>query len=294
MSTQVEAPSRTAPAVRATVGRPRRSGTGLARAAGMLLVLIAYAAPVLLVVSNSLKPGADIIGDPLGLPTRPSMKNYTDAASTMHYLGSLWNTLAITLASVFVICFFSAMASYFLTRVRWRPNQVVFYLMVLSMIAPFQVLMIPMIKILGSVGFLQQSWSIVYLYFATGVPLAVFMYAGFIRSIPRELDEAAMLDGCNRVQTFFWVILPLLRPITLTVVILDVLWIWNDFLMPYLVLRRPEQRTLTLSTLAFVQSHTTDYGPMMAALILTVIPVFLAYLFMQRHIIEGLTRGAIK
>jgi raffinose/stachyose/melibiose transport system permease protein len=272
----------------------RRRSSGLFRAGGMFLVLVAYAAPVLLVVSNSFKSDQEILDDPLGLPSSLTLNNYTEAVGTMSYLGSFWNTLVLTVCSVAVICFFGSMTAYFLTRVRWRFNQIVFYLMVAAMLLPFQVLMIPMIKMLGSTGMLQQSWSIVYIYFATGVPLAVFMYAGFIRSIPRELDEAAMLDGCNRFQTFFQVVLPLLRPVTLTIAILDVLWIWNDFLMPFLVLRRPEQRTLTLSTLAFVQSHTTDYGPMMAALVLTVLPVLVAYLFMQRHIVEGLTKGAVK
>lgn len=293
MTIRADTRARTAP-VSKPARRPRRAWHGFGRAAGMSLVLLGYALPVLLVVSNSLKPKADIIGDPLGLPTSLTLRNYVDAADTMYYLGSLWNTVVITVSSVVVICLFGAMTGYFLTRVRSRMNRVVFYLMIISMILPFQVLMIPMIKMLGMAGLLQQSWSIVYIYLATGVPLAVFLYAGFIRSIPRELDEAAMLDGCNRIQTFFRVVLPLLKPITLTVAILDVLWIWNDFLMPFLVLRKPEQRTLTLATLAFAQSHTTDYGPMMAALVLTVLPVFLVYLFMQRHIIEGMTKGAIK
>lgn len=276
-------------------GRPRRRrSSGLGRSGGMFLVLVAYAAPVLLVVSNSLKSDQEILDDPLGLPASPTLHNYTEAARTMYYLGAFWNTLVLTVTSVVVLCFFGSMTAYFLTRVRWRFNQVVFYLMIAAMLLPFQVLMIPMIKLLGSTGMLKQSWSIVYIYFATGVPLAVFMYAGFIRSIPREMDEAAMLDGCNRLQTFFRVVLPLLRPVTLTIAILDALWIWNDFLMPFLVLRRPEQRTLTLATLAFVQSHTTDYGPMMAALVLTVLPILVAYLFMQRHIVEGLTKGAVK
>ncbi|KUN53981.1 sugar ABC transporter permease [Streptomyces canus] len=260
----------------------------------MLVVLLAYIVPVLLVVSNSLKPESDILSDPLGPPPSVTLHNYVDAYQRMNFLGSFVNTLVITVSSVVVICLFGSMTAYFLTRVRWAPNQFVFYLMIVSMMVPFQVLMIPMIKILGDLGLLNQNWIIVYVYFASGVPMAVFLYAGFIRSIPRELDEAATLDGCNRVRTFFYVIFPLLRPITITIVVLDVLMFWSDFLMPFLVLRRPEQRTLTLSTMAFVQSHTTEYGPMMAALIMSVIPVFLAYLFLQRHVIDGMVKGAVK
>ncbi|MBI4941778.1 MAG: carbohydrate ABC transporter permease [Actinobacteria bacterium] len=261
---------------------------------GMFVVLLAYIAPVLLVIGNSFKPSADIIGNPLAPPTRPTLQNYVDAYDRMNFLGSLINTAVITISSVVVICFFGSMTAYFLTRVRWAPNTATFYLMVLSMMVPFQVLMIPMIKILGDLGLLRYSWIIVYVYFASGVPLAVFLYAGFIRSIPHELDEAATLDGCSRLQTFFYVIFPLLRPVTLTIAILDVLMFWNDFLLPFLVLRRPEQRTLTLSTLAFVQSHTTEYGPTMAALLLGMLPVFVIYVFIQRHVIQGMVAGALK
>lgn len=276
------------------VRETRRSRSAYVRALGMFVVLVAYATPVLLVLSNSLKSKAEIVGDPLGLPAHPTLHNYIQAFQRMDYLRSFGNTLAITAGAVVLICFFGAMTAYFIVRVSWAPNRILFYLMVASMLIPFQVLMIPMIKMLGSLGLLSQSWSVVYIYFASGVPLAVFMYAGFIRSIPRELDEAATLDGCSRLQTFFYIIFPLLKPITLTMVILNVLFFWNDFLMPFLVLRRPEQRTLTLATLAFVQSHSADYGLMMAALVMTVLPIFLIYLFMQRHIIEGMVRGAVK
>lgn len=286
---------KTVPRQGAQQGRAaRQTRSGYVRFLGMFVVLVAYATPVLLVLSNSLKSKAEIVGDPLGLPTHPTLQNYVQAFERMNYLRSLGNTLAITASAVVVICFFGAMTAYFIVRVSWAPNRILFYLMVASMLIPFQVLMIPMIKMLGSLGLLSQSWSVVYIYFASGVPLAVFMYAGFIRSIPRELDEAATLDGCSRLQTFFYIIFPLLKPITLTMVILNVLFFWNDFLMPFLVIRRPEQRTLTLATLAFVQSHSADYGLMMAALVMTVLPIFVMYLFMQRHIIEGMVRGAVK
>jgi raffinose/stachyose/melibiose transport system permease protein len=260
----------------------------------MVVALLVYAFPVILVLLNSLKSKSEILDDPLGLPTSPTFDNYTEAFERMDYLTAFRNTLVITISSVVVICLFGAMAAYFISRVPWRGNRVIFYAMVLSMLVPFQVLMIPMIKLLGTFGLLSHSWSVIYIYFATGVPLAVFMYSGFIRSIPKELDEAAMLDGAGRIRTFFSVILPLLRPMTLTLVILNVLFFWNDFLMPFLILQRPEQRTLTLATLTFVQSHTAEYGLMMAALVMTVLPIFIAYVFMQRHIIEGMVRGAVK
>ncbi len=275
-------------------GSSRREVAAWVRALLMVVALLVYVFPVILVLVNSLKPKAEIVDDPLGLPAAPTFDNYAEAFERMDYLQALRNTLLITISAVVLICLFGAMAAYFISRVPWRGNRVIFYSMVLSMLVPFQVLMIPMVKLLGSAGLLSHSWSVVYIYFSMGVPLAVFMYSGFIRSIPRELDEAAMLDGCGRIRTFFSVILPLLRPMTLTIAILNTLFFWNDFLMPFLILQRPEQRTLTLATLTFVQSHTADYGLMMAALVMTVLPVFIAYVFLQRHIIEGMVRGAIK
>lgn len=284
-----------APAPVATSGRTTRAGRSAWLRAGLMLgVLLAYAAPVLLVLLNSLKSRSEVITNPLGLPQDPTLDNYTQAFERMNYVTALRNTLVITVSAVAVICLFGAMAAYFISRVPWRINRVIFYSMVLSMLVPFQVLMIPMVKLLGSLGLLSHSWSVVYIYFSMGVPLSVFMYCGYIRSIPKELDEAAMLDGAGRIRTFFSVIWPLLRPMTLTLVILNILFFWNDFLMPFLILQRPEQRTLTLATLTFVQSHTAEYGLMMAALVMTVLPIFITYLFMQRHIIEGMVRGAVK
>jgi raffinose/stachyose/melibiose transport system permease protein len=281
-------------APRQSIRRPSRAWQPYVKSLVMGLVLLVFIMPIILVVLGSFKTTPQLIGDPLGIPSAPTLDSYADAFKRMDYLNSLWNTAWITSCSVMAICFFGSMAAYFIARVAWRPNKIIFYLLVVSMIVPFQVLMIPMIKILGTLGLLKSSWILVYVYLAGGVPLAVIMYSAYIRSIPVELDEAAMLDGADRRQTFFRVILPLLRPMTLTLVLLNTLFIWNDFLLPFLVLRRQDQRTLTLTTLAFFQNHTTDYASMMAALILTMAPVFVLYVFFQRHIIAGLVRGAIK
>ena len=276
--------------------RGRAAGSWLlnAKTAGVAAALVVFLLPILLVVFGSLKTTPDLIRDPLGLPTNPTGASFVGAFDKMNYLLSLWNTTWITTVSIFAISLFGSMAAYFLTRVAWAPNKFVFYMLVLAMIVPFQVLMIPMITILGSLGLLKTSLILPYIYLAAGTPLSVILYSGYIRSIPTELDEAAVLDGCNRRQIYFRVIFPLLRPMTLTVLVINVLFIWNDFLLPFLVLRRPEQRTLSLATLAFFQDHTTDLAPMMAALILAVLPVFVLYLFFQRHIVEGLVRGAVK
>lgn len=166
--------------------------------------------------------------------------------------------------------------------------------MVSAMIIPFQAIMIPLVKIYGSLNLLDNKWSLIYMYIGFGSPLAVFIYHGFIKSIPLELEEAALMDGCGRIQTFFKIVLPVLLPTSVTITVLNVLWIWNDFLLPSLVLTSSEQRTLPLSTFYFYGTYTVDYGPLMAGLVLTLLPVLLVYMFAQKYIIQGVMQGSIK
>jgi raffinose/stachyose/melibiose transport system permease protein len=167
-------------------------------------------------------------------------------------------------------------------------------LMVASMIIPFQAIMIPLVKIYGSLDLLNSKWSLIYMYIGFGSSLAVFIYHGFVKSIPKELEEAALIDGCTRFQTFFRIVFPVLMPTTATISILNVLWIWNDFLLPSLILVDPEQRTLPLSTYNFYGTYTVDYGPLMASLVLTIFPIIIIYLFAQKYIIQGVMQGSIK
>ena len=169
-----------------------------------------------------------------------------------------------------------------------------FLFMIAAMIIPFQGIMIPLVKIYGSLHMLNSKWALIYMYLGFGTSLAVFMYHGFIKSIPLELEEAAMIDGATRFQTFVKIVFPLLKSQTMTIAILDILWIWNDFLLPNLVLGTAETRTLPLSTYYFYGTHTTDYSLAMAGLILSAIPVIIVYMFMQKHIIEGVMQGSIK
>jgi len=154
--------------------------------------------------------------------------------------------------------------------------------------------MIPLVKVYGSLGLLNSRWLLIYLYFGFGTPLAVFMYHGFIKSIPVELEEAATIDGCTRFETYFKIVFPLLKPVTGTIVVLDILWIWNDYLLPYLILKSPKQRTLPLATFAFYGTHTADYGLLLAALVMTVTAFLILYVFLQKYIIAGIVQGAIK
>jgi raffinose/stachyose/melibiose transport system permease protein len=253
-----------------------------------------YVVPFVFVLFNSFKTRAEVITNPLKLAKSFNLKNYISAFEKMSYMHAFTNSLIVTLVSVIFIVVFASMTAYILVRKDWKFTKYMFFIFVASMIIPFQGIMIPLVKIYGSIGMLNSKWALIYMYIGFGSALAVFMYHGFIKSIPAELEEAAMIDGCTQFQTFWQIVFPLLKPTTMTIAILDVLWIWNDFLLPSLVLIKAEERTLPLSTYYFYGTYTVDYGLSMAGLMLTVIPVILVYLFMQKHIINGVLQGSIK
>jgi raffinose/stachyose/melibiose transport system permease protein len=265
-----------------------------AKFAGLSLLLAAIVFPFLLLVINSFKPNQEITSAPLDMPSSFNLDNYRNAFDKMDFISAFSNSLIITIVSVALVGLLAAMTAHYLVRNPGKFNQYTFFLMVASMIIPFQAIMIPLVKIYGSIGMLDSKWALIYMYAGFGTPLAVFIYHGFVKGIPAELEEAAMIDGCTRMQTFFRIVLPVLLPSTVTIGILNVLWIWNDFLLPSLVLVKPEERTLPLSTFYFFGTYAVDYGPLMASLVLTVLPILLVYLFAQKYIIQGVMQGSIK
>jgi raffinose/stachyose/melibiose transport system permease protein len=262
----------------------------------MLLVIAAvfFIAPFLLVVYNSVKPTREVLENPLALPVIFNFANFALAFEKMRFLNAFLNSVIITTFSVLITTLFSSMHAYSLVRNKWRINRIVFLTMVTSMLIPFQAIMIPLVTIYGAIGFFNSKTSLIYMYLGFGASMAVFIYHGFIKSIPLELEEAAMIDGCSKYYTFFKVVRPLLKPATMTIAILNILWIWNDFLLPSLVLIEAEQRTLPLSTFYFFGTYTVDYGLLMAGLMMTILPVIVIYVFMQKYIIQGVMQGAIK
>ncbi|AZO93619.1 carbohydrate ABC transporter permease [Halocella sp. SP3-1] len=258
------------------------------------LLLLFYMTPFAILLLNAFKNKRQIISDPLALPDSFKLNNFIEAFDKMNYIHAFFNTLIITVFSVFIIVIFSSMTAYLFVRCKWRFNKIMFFVMVASMLIPFQAVMIPLVTIYGSLNLLNSKWSLIFMYLGFGTSLAVFIYHGFIKSIPLELEEAAMIDGCTRLQTFFKIVFPLLKPTTMTIIILDMLWIWNDFLLPSLVLISSDQRTLQLSTYYFNGTYTSDYHLLMAGLLLTIIPVIIVYIFVQRHIIKGVMQGSIK
>lgn len=268
--------------------------TKMVRYIVLVIFFCLYILPFILVLLNSLKERTEIISNPLSIPKSINFANYLSAMEKMNFANSFMNSLIITVFSVALITIFSAMTAYIFVRMQNKLNKFLFFLMVASMIIPFQAIMIPLVQIYGSIGFLNSKWALIYMYIGFGASLAVFIYHGLIKSIPLELEEAAMIDGASRLQIFFQVVFPLLKPTTMTIVILNVLWIWNDFLLPSLVLIKPEERTLPLSTFYFFGTYSVDYGLLMAGLVVTIIPVIIVYLFTQRYIIQGVMNGSIK
>ncbi|WP_062353098.1 carbohydrate ABC transporter permease [Bacillus kwashiorkori] len=259
-----------------------------------LVLSVIYLFPFALVIINSFKERIAIVKDPLGLPEKWSFENYIDAFETMKFGTAFMNSLIITVLSVTLIIVFGAMLAYFLVRWKWKMNKFILMLLVASMIIPFQAVMIPFVQVYGNLNMLNSKWTLAFFYLGFGISLATFMYHGFIKSIPVELEEAAKIDGASRFQVFTRIVFPMLAPITTTIAILDVLWIWNDFLLPSLVLISEEQRTIPLSTFYFFGKYTSNYGSAMAALVLAIIPVLIFYLAAQKQIIRGVMEGSIK
>ncbi|MFD0693636.1 carbohydrate ABC transporter permease [Paenibacillus sp. GCM10027628] len=260
----------------------------------LYVLLVVFLIPFLLVVMNSFKKTQQFIENPLSIPSNVHFENYTTALTNMKFMQGLTNSMFITVAAVFIIVMFSSMTGYLFVRYKWKLNTVLFFMMLGSMALPFQVIMIPLVMLYGKLGLLNMKGTLLFLYLGFGVPFGVFTFHGFIKGIPYELEESAFIEGSSRLRTFFQIVLPLLKPVIVTLIVLDVLWIWNDYLLPSLVLLSPEQRTLPLSTFTFFSSYSVDYAPLMAGLIMTVFPVFVLYLFVQNQIIKGITEGALK
>jgi raffinose/stachyose/melibiose transport system permease protein len=260
----------------------------------LCVVWVAFLFPLILAFVNSFKSLPQIITSPLSVPKTLTSSNYTKAFQAMKYPLAFANTALISVVSVLILCLFSAMAAHLFVRNPWKVNKAVFAVMIASMIIPFQSIMIPMMRIYGSLGLLNSRGLLIFQYVAFGTPMAVFMYHGFIKGVPKELEEAAIIDGCGRYQTFFKIVLPLLKSTTSSIIILDMLWFWNDYLLPYLVLKKPAQRTLSLATFYFYGTHSADYGLLLAALVMAAIPLLILYLFLQRYVIRGIVLGAFK
>lgn len=259
---------------------------------------VAILYPLLFILNNSFKGKFFISADPFGLPTEETfvgLTNYVNGLVKTGLLNAIGWSFFITIISVALIIFFTSMTAYYITRVKSTYSSVLYYMFVFSMIVPFQMVMFTMTS-LADKFHLRNPLGMCLLYLGFGAGLSVFMFAGFVKSIPIEIEEAAMIDGCNPLQTFFGVVFPILKPTAITVAILNAMWIWNDFLLPYLVIGvSTKYKTIPVVVQMLVGSNgNKDMGALMAMLVLSIIPIIIFYLTCQKYIIEGVVAGAVK
>ncbi len=264
----------------------------------MLVAALAFLIPIYFVVLNSFKGKLYISDDPFALPTAMTfsgLTNYINGIQKTGFFSAFGWSCFITILSVLAILLFTSMTAYYITRVKSKLTSALYYMFVFSMIVPFQMVMFTMTK-LANMCKLNSPSGMVLLYLGFGAGLSVFMFCGFVKSIPLEIEEAAMIDGCNPLQTFFGVVMPILKPTAITVSILNAMWIWNDYLLPYLVIGLSTQyKTIPVVVQYLVGSYgAKDMGAMMALLVLAIIPIIIFYLACQKYIIEGVAAGAVK
>ncbi|MDE7199498.1 MAG: carbohydrate ABC transporter permease [Lachnospiraceae bacterium] len=267
--------------------------------AGLIIIFIAYMFPFLMVVINSLKQKRDIIKSPFswlytikGL----SFDNFVKAFTQMDFLNAFKNSLIVTCCATVLVTLLAAMLAYYIVRNKNVISGATFALMVASMIIPFQAIMIPLVSIYGgTLNVLNHRITLIFMHTGFSMAMSVFMFHGFIKgNVPIALEEAAYLEGCTHTQTFFKIVLPLLKPTISTMVILNSLAFWNDFLLPSLVLTDKKLLTLPLSTYSFYGTYSADYGTIMAGLLLCVLPILILYVVLQKQIIGGVVAGAVK
>ena len=282
-----------------TVGGTKRKVTNALAMAGLVIIFIAYMFPFIMVVINSLKQKRDIIKSPFswlftikGL----SFDNFVKAFTQMDFINAFKNSLLVTVSATVLVTLFAAMLAYYIVRHNNGISKLTFALMVASMIIPFQAIMIPLVSIYGgTLNILNHRLTLIFMHTGFSMAMSVFMFHGFIKgNVPMALEEAAYIDGCTHSQTFFKIVLPLLKPIISTMVILNSLAFWNDFLLPSLVLTDKKLLTLPLSTYSFYGTYSADYGTIMAGLLLCVIPILILYVVLQKQIIGGVVAGAVK
>ena len=259
---------------------------------------LAWVYPVVMILFNSLKKETAISTNTVfQLPsaeTFAGMENYANAVGSKGFVEAFLTSLIITVTSVVAILIFCSMCAWYITRVQNVLTKAVYYLFVFSMVVPFQMLMFTLSATADKLD-LDTPYNIWIIYLGFGAGLAVFMFAGFMKSIPLEIEEAAMIDGCNPFQTFFTIVLPILKPTLISVGILETMWVWNDYLLPYLVLDRKKYTTVPILIQYFKGSFgRVEMGPMMACIMLTVLPIIIIYLICQKHIIKGVVAGAVK
>lgn len=263
----------------------------------LLALSVLFLVPIIIVIINSFKSRIYISSQPLKLPnaeTFVALENYINGVTTSDFFSAFLRSLFITVVSVILIVLFASMAAWYIVRSNSKITKGIYYMLVFSMIVPFQMVMYTMTYVTNRAN-LDNVFGITFVYLGFGAGLSVFMLCGFIKSIPLEIEEAAMIDGASPIQAFFTVVFPMLKPTAITVAILNTMWIWNDYLLPYLVLGSDKKTIPVAIQLAMQGAYgSTDYGGFMAMLVLAIVPIIIFYIFCQKYIIKGVVAGAVK
>lgn len=263
----------------------------------LLALSVLFLVPIIIVIINSFKSRIYISSQPLKLPnaeTFVALENYINGVTSSDFFSAFLRSLFITVVSVILIVLFASMAAWYIVRSNSKITKGIYYMLVFSMIVPFQMVMYTMTYVTNRAN-LDNVFGITFVYLGFGAGLSVFMLCGFIKSIPLEIEEAAMMDGASPIQAFFTVVFPMLKPTAITVAILNTMWIWNDYLLPYLVLGSDKKTIPVAIQLAMQGAYgSTDYGGFMAMLVLAIVPIIIFYIFCQKYIIKGVVAGAVK
>lgn len=266
----------------------------------VVVLCLCYLFPIYIILVNSFKSRSDLYENILSFPSKLSFQYYAEAMKKMNFLNAFKNSLIVTIVSIVIIVVLASMTAWMLVRANNVVSKIIFNVFVATMLIPFQTLMMPLMQEMGwfrdtlKLPMMDTLGGLIFMYVGFGSSMAVFLYHGFVKSVPIALEEAATIDGCSKLGVFWKIVFPILKPTTMTVIILDVIWIWNDYLLPSLVLTSKANRTVPLSTASFFGQFTIQWNMAMAGLMLTIIPVIIFYLCAQKYIIKGVASGAVK
>lgn len=259
-----------------------------------LLLSIVWLFPFYIMFANSFKTKKEMFTNVLKIPEVFTFSNYSKAFDALNLKVTFFNSFFITSLSVVIIIIISSMTAYALQRTRTKTSSILFFVFISAMLIPFQSIMLPLVSLSSTLGLIGSRLGLVVVYLGFGVSMAIFLIHGSLSSVPESLDEAAKIDGCNPLQTFFKIILPMLRPIIVTVSILDTIWIWNDYLLPSLFINTDEMHTIPIKIFYFFGEYTKQWTLAMAGLTIAIVPVIIFYFISQKQIIKGITDGAVK
>ena len=268
----------------------RRNGIGITIVTALIALIFFF--PVLMAVINSFKTRGEILASAIALPTAPTLANYAAVIEATDFIKVFFNSCLVTGGGIVLNLLVSALAGYALARWRSKWANILTLLFLSSMFVPFHTIMIALLTTARDLKLTGHIWGLILIYCGLQCPIPIFLIKGFVHSVPRELEEAAMIDGCGTVRLFLSIVLPMLKPILATVSVLNVLWIWNDYLLPYLILGKP--LTIPLSQMYFYGQYNQQWHLIMAGFVVSTIPVVIFFLFMQKYIINGIASGAVK